>query len=269
VALTQRTNRLNYTRRRRGCRWGRTTLHLPGACTEPSVACPQAGLVLGAARARHGPTRARPRGRRAGRRARELHVEGVRVGQVRRARPGGTRGRPARRAAPLSFFVPPARAPRRGRLRYGEMWGDVGRYGEIWGDMGRYDLLGLRVEDTARQTAPPYRRPLVICLDPLPSGRRLPAPPRLTRAPPSARRRVAAAAARGAAAAASEPCEGRARGRVEDVSWTCAGGGGGRAHGGGLRGGRFCGGGAAARTRVWLLQPRAARQPARGSRLGG
>ncbi|EOD22696.1 hypothetical protein EMIHUDRAFT_194997 [Emiliania huxleyi CCMP1516] len=37
VALTQRTNRLNYTRRRRGCRWGRTTPHLPGACTEPSV----------------------------------------------------------------------------------------------------------------------------------------------------------------------------------------------------------------------------------------
>ena len=137
MALTQRTNRLNYTRRRRGCRWGRTTPHLPGAFPEPSVACPQAGLVLGAARARHGPTRARPRGRRAGRRARELHVEGVRVGQVRRARPGGTRGRPARRAAPLSFFVPPARAPRRGRLRYGEIWGDMGRYGEMWGGVGR------------------------------------------------------------------------------------------------------------------------------------
>jgi hypothetical protein len=25
-----------------------------------------------------------------------------------------------------------------GWVRYGEMWGDVGRYGETWGDMGRY-----------------------------------------------------------------------------------------------------------------------------------
>jgi len=34
------------------------------------------------------------------------------------------------------------------RLRYGEIWGDMGRYGEIWGDMGR--LEDPRLEQRAR-----------------------------------------------------------------------------------------------------------------------
>ena len=34
------------------------------------------------------------------------------------------------------------------RVRYGEIWGDMGRYGvdmrEIWGDMGRYGEIRVR-----------------------------------------------------------------------------------------------------------------------------